>query len=67
MSFFAEREEPPSLTPSVNPQSQADLVSCARGAAERPMSHTVSERPHSVRPKDAVAKTTGHYVFPNAF
>jgi hypothetical protein len=44
MSFFTEREEPRSLAPSVNAQSQADLVSRARGADERPVSHTVSER-----------------------
>jgi|RhiMethySRZTD1v2_1073278.scaffolds.fasta_scaffold198472_2 hypothetical protein len=67
MSFFTEREEPRSLAPSVNAQSQADLVSRARGADERPVSQIVSERQHPVRPKDAVAKTTGHYVFPNAF
>lgn len=60
MSFFTECEEPRSLTPSVNAQSQADLASRGRGADERPVSHTVSERQHSVRPKDAVAKTTGH-------
>jgi len=57
----------------VNAQNWADLVSLGRWVSdarpkkvERPLTHTVSERQFSVRPKDVVAPTTQRYVFPNA-